>query len=300
MIQEIESLDFSTCKLVASRTFSLSHDLWIEDHKPFQSMKHPLVSGIMAIEAFLEATALLYPHLALLGVRKVEYKDIIECPPGTDRKTKIICFKTEDIQLRSLCQVSISSQDISPTGRPLDSWSSNYEGQVLFGGCDDVSVSSSDLNILPAHLDTPPLNRSDIEHWYEKRTGLKNRYRVLESLNGSGPRVITGSILYHQGEDFAGLDNPGYIYSPYLFEALMHLVSLYIVIRDKEETRTAIPAGIGEMRFARNCLPGEKLHLEARMRQEDAEGHHWDARAVDRDGAVIMAVRGLFMKWLPR
>ncbi|MFC1884078.1 SDR family NAD(P)-dependent oxidoreductase [Thermodesulfobacteriota bacterium] len=299
MIQEIDEIDFEKCELEASRTFSLSHDIWIEDHRPFQSMKYPLVSGIMAVETFLEAGHLLYPHLKILGVRKVEYRDIIECPPGIDRKVRIACRKTDGIQLKSLCQISISSQDISPTGRLLDSWSANYEGQVILGGWDKTSINSADLNILPDYLDTPPMNRSDIVRWYEARTALNNRYRVIESINGSGPDVITGSTVYNKGEDFAGLGSPIYLYSPYLFEALMHLASLYIVIRDKKESRTAIPAGIEEMRFARKCMPGEQVQLEARMRLEDASGHQWDARAVDKNGTTIMIVKGLAMKWLP-
>ena len=126
-----------------------------------------------------------------------------------------------------------------------------------------------------------------------------NRYRVIESINGSGPHVITGSTIYKQGQDFADLENTKYLYSPYLFEAMMHLVSLYIVIRDKEETRTAIPAGINEIHFSRNCLAGEKIHIEARMRLEDESGHKWDARALDNKGTTIMMVKGLAMKWMP-
>lgn len=299
MIQEINSIEFDKYILKASRTFSASHDLWLTDHRPFQFMRYPLVSGIMALETFFETAHLLYPHLKLLGVQHVEYKDIIECPPDLDRKTRIVCAKTDENHFSTVCRVTILSQDISPTGRLLDTWSLNYEGEVILGGWNEEPINSADLNILPEHFDTPAMDRAEVTRWYETRTALKNRYRIIESIDNTGPGIVTGSMVYNQGQDFADRKDAGYFYSPYLFEALIHLVSLYIVSRDKHEMRNAIPTGIGEMRFSRNCLTGEKIQLEARMRLEDESGHKWDARAYDSNGATLMMVKGLAMKWLP-
>ena len=82
MIQTIHHLEVGAGTLEAGRTFSLDHDLWMEDHRPFKFMKNPFVSGVMALETFMEAARLLCPDLAALGVRNVEYLDILEVPAG--------------------------------------------------------------------------------------------------------------------------------------------------------------------------------------------------------------------------
>ncbi|MDO9071335.1 MAG: SDR family NAD(P)-dependent oxidoreductase, partial [Deltaproteobacteria bacterium] len=55
MIQTIHHLEVGAGSLEAGRFFSLDHDLWMEDHRPFKFMKIPFVSGVMALETFMEA-----------------------------------------------------------------------------------------------------------------------------------------------------------------------------------------------------------------------------------------------------
>ena len=97
-------------------------------------------------------------------------------------------------------------------------------------------------------------------------------------------------------EDFAGLNGVRYQYSPYLLEALKHLVNSYLLLRDEKVTAAMIPFGIGEMRFSRACRPGEEIVLEGRRRSHDSGGATWDIRAVDDAGHTIMTVQGLIMK----
>jgi hypothetical protein len=122
MIQTIHHVELGAGTLEAGRTFSLDHDLWMEDHRPFKFMKHPFVSGVMALETFMEAAHLLYPRLTPLGVRHVQYLDILECPPGIDRESRIVCRRLqENTGGEVLCDVSISAR-ISPATRILDRW----------------------------------------------------------------------------------------------------------------------------------------------------------------------------------
>ena len=67
MIQTIHHLEVGAGTLEAGRTFSLDHDLWMEDHRPFKFMKNPFVSGVMALETFMEAAHLLCPQLVAAG-----------------------------------------------------------------------------------------------------------------------------------------------------------------------------------------------------------------------------------------
>jgi NAD(P)-dependent dehydrogenase (short-subunit alcohol dehydrogenase family) len=295
MIENVETLDLQKGELVARRTFSQASDLWIGDHKPFQALKHPLVSGIMAVETFLEAAHLLYPHLSVLGVRRLKFEDILECPPDMRREARILCRREEQVAQGVRCDVKLSSEDVSPTGRLLGTWSTNYQGQVLLGPRTAPIPSWPEITIKAEDLDTGPLEPREIRENYEKRTGLRGRYRVMEEIQGTGPGLMKGVTVYREQEDIAGLGVVRYLYPPYLLEALMHLFAFHTAIRLKEGTPNLIPAGMEEMRFTRTPRQGERCMLEARLRSQDDQGETWDARAVDEGGTTIMQVVSMRM-----
>jgi hypothetical protein len=295
MIERVEALDLKKGELVARRTFSRTSDLWIEDHKPFKFLKHPLVSGIMAIETFLEAAHLLYPHLSVLYVRRLKFKDILECPPDIGRETRIICRREEDAAQEVRCTVELSSADISPAGRLLDTWSTNYQGQVILGPRTTPLSPWPEFTVRAEDLDTRPLEPYEIQESYEERTGLRGRYRVLEGIHGTGLGIVKGVMVCQEQEDIAGLSRVRYHYSPYVLEALMHLFAFYTSLRQERGASHLIPAGMEEMRFTRPARNGERCTLEARLRSHDDQGFTWDARGVDEGGTTIMQVLSMRM-----
>jgi hypothetical protein len=119
---------------------------------------------------------------------------------------------------------------------------------------------------------------------------------VLQGLDGSSRGVIRGRTIFRQREDFAGLNGVHYQYSPYLLEALKHLVNSHLLLRDEEVTAAMIPFAINEMRFSRTCRSGEEIVLEGRRRSEEGGESSWDIRAIDEAGQIIMTVKGLIMK----
>jgi acyl transferase domain-containing protein/NAD(P)H-dependent flavin oxidoreductase YrpB (nitropropane dioxygenase family)/NAD(P)-dependent dehydrogenase (short-subunit alcohol dehydrogenase family)/acyl carrier protein len=297
MIQTIHHLEVGAGTLEAGRTFSLNHDLWLEDHQPYKFVKHPFVSGVMALETFMEAARLLYPQLAALGVRNVNYLDILECPPDVNREARIVCRRVpENAGGEVLFDLSLSSPDITTTGRVLDRWTTNYTGQVILGQSGRPLPDWPGFAVKPEELDTAALDKNEVVRFYRKYSQFGDRYNLIESVDGAGPSVIRGLMIYKQGEDFAGMNGVRYQYSPYLLEALKHLVNCYLLLRDEKVTVAMIPFGIGEMRFARLCRPGEPIVLEGRRLYQDREGSSWDVRAVDAGGHTIMSVKGLIMK----
>jgi malonyl CoA-acyl carrier protein transacylase len=297
MIQTIHHLEVGAGTLTAGRTFSLDHDLWMEDHRPFKFMKNPFVSGVMALETFMEAARLLCPQVAALGVRHVEYLDILECPPGVNRETRIVCRRLkENTGGEVLCDVSLSSPHITANGRVLDRWTTNYTGQVILGRSGGPLPDWPGFTVKPEELDSAQFDQKGVLLFYKKYSDFGGRYRLLEALDGSGPGVIRGRTIFRQREDFAGLNGVRYQYSPYLLEAMKHLVNSYLLLRDEEVTAAMIPFGIGEMRFSRACRPGEEIVLEGRRRSHNSGGATWDIRAVDDGGQIIMVVKDLIMK----
>lgn len=106
---------------------------------------------------------------------------------------------------------------------------------------------------------------------------------------------MKGVMVYREDEDIAGLGRAGYLYSPYLLEALMHLFAFYPALRQEEGTWNLIPAGMEEMRFTRPARDGERCTLEARLRSRDDQGFTWNARALDESGIPILQVLSMRM-----
>jgi hypothetical protein len=299
MIERISCLDIRREELEAFRSFSLEKDLWIADHRPFRFVKHPLVSAAMVLETFMEAARILYPHLQVRGVRQVRFMDMIQCPAGVPRPSRISCRRTGTAHREVLCEVSLATPEISSAGRLTDRFTPHCKGQVILdGGGGYLGEGLPDFPVRLEELRTRPMDHKKVLKWYRDRSGLEGRYRVMESLDGAGPGVVRGRTIYRETTDFADPRNTRYQYSPYLFEAIMQLIGFHTAAMDSTERRSMIPMGIGEMRFLRKCRVGEQITLEARMRVQGDEGVAWDARGLDDQSRTIMQVYGLRMHWV--
>jgi len=247
----------------------------------------------------MEAARILYPHLQVRGVRQVRLMDMIQCPPGIPRLSRITCGRADNGLREVVCEVSLATQEISPAGRMADRFTPHFKGQVILdggGGC--LGEGLPDFPVQRDELRTAPLDHKKVLKWYKDRSGLEGRYRVMELLDGAGPGAVRGRTTCRETRDFADLRNARYQYSPYLFEALVQLAGFHIALTDPSERRSMIPVEIGEMRFVRSCRAGEQITLEARMRAQDDEGLSWDARGIDDEGRAIMQISGIRMHWV--
>jgi 3-hydroxymyristoyl/3-hydroxydecanoyl-(acyl carrier protein) dehydratase len=299
MIDSLSCLDLRREHLDSSRSFSGKNDLWIADHRPLKSLAHPLVSASMMLETFMESARILYPYLQVRGVRQMRFIDMISCPPEAPRSSRISCQRIAAGPREVVCEASLSVQEISPTGRLADSFIPHCTGQVVLGGGrEELAEWFQDFPVRPDELRTHPVNHEEVLKWYEDRTGLEGRYRVLEVIDGAGPGLIRGRTIYRESRDFAHLHAARYQYSPYLFEALMQLAGFHMLALDPQDRRSVLPTEIGEMQFLRPCRPGEEITLEARLRVQDEESLAWDARGLDDQGRTIMQVRAMRMHWI--
>ena len=298
MISIIRRLDLKEGLLEGEREFSTGFDLWLEDHRPLGPDSQPLVSAIMAVEAILEAARIMAPHLVPLGLEGVQFKDMIEFPPGISRPARLTGRRLEVEDGRVIFEVALSSQGVSPSGRRLDSWSVNYRGRVILGGLARPLSEWPGFLIRDHELSRPGLDRSRVREWYRAGTGLKDRYQVIEAIDGAGPESIRGWTVLRESDDFAGLDRTRYQYSPYLLEALLHLPSFHAALQNNDRTGIGIPVGIDELRFQRHLPPGERMTLHARRRSADDQGLTWDACAVDPAGVVVFQLKGLRLEKL--
>jgi malonyl CoA-acyl carrier protein transacylase/NAD(P)-dependent dehydrogenase (short-subunit alcohol dehydrogenase family) len=299
MIDSLSCLDLRKEHLDASRSISRQNDLWIADHRPLKSLAHPLVSASIMLETFMESARILYPHLQVRGVRQMRFIDMISCPPEVPRASRISCHRAAAGPREVVCEVSLSVKEISPTGRLADRFIPHCTGQVLLGGGrGELAEWFQDFPVRLDELRTQPVNHEQVLKWYQDRTGLEGRYRVLEVIDGAGSGLIRGRTIYRETRDFAYLHAARYQYPPYLFEALMQLAGFHMLAIDPQDRRLVLPTEIGEMQFLRQCRPGEEITLEARLRVQDEESFAWDARGLDDRGRTIMQVRTMRMHWI--
>ncbi len=302
MVDSVQRLDLAEGVLEAVRSFSQDRDLWISDHRPFQFLKHPLVSAIMALETFAEVSRMLYPQFWVQGVRNAEFIEIISCPPGASRDSIIECRRVAVEGADLVCKVTLAGKGISPSGRVLDRLNDNYRAQVILGSCKSADLEELEgFPVRTDEVDTRPMDHAEILRKYDERTTMQGRYRVIESLYGTGAGCIRGKMTYRIQNDFKDLEGTTYQYSPYLLEALLQLANFYILMRDDpERDLTLIPHKIGEVCFSRKCRDNETIIVEGRVRDRDDEGLTWDSCARDAEGRLLMTATDVKMRWFSK
>ncbi len=245
----------------------------------------------MAVEAFMECAKLLFPYLTVAGIRDTEFLDIIECPPGVERYSEILCKSIYPQRSGEvLCDLSLSTADISPSGRQTDRMTTNYRSTVILRP-ENLSDGLFKGGINPSSsLLSNSMSLDEVIEEYSSRSNMGERYRVIYSIDGVSENFVRGRMIYRECNDF-NLGKPQhYQYSPYLLEASLQLMNFYLFMRDNTDTRKMLPVRIGEMFFKRKCLNGEHVKLEGFIRYQDSEKLVWDCLATDERGLLIMEV----------
>jgi acyl transferase domain-containing protein/NAD(P)H-dependent flavin oxidoreductase YrpB (nitropropane dioxygenase family)/NAD(P)-dependent dehydrogenase (short-subunit alcohol dehydrogenase family)/acyl carrier protein len=298
MIDRVRKTDLNRGELVAEKSFSVDRDLWIADHKPFKFLNHPLVSGIMVLEAFTEAASILVPYLQVKGAKDVLFLDMLECPPGTEPQAEIVCRVLRGCGNEVVCELFLKSSDDSTPVHAHPSYSLRHQAKILLGRRDEFSAEMPvGFPIRAEEINSRPLKRNEILEKYQQRTDMRGRYRLMQEFEGTGDGLIRGRFIYRQTDDFNGLKNTTYQFSPYTLEAMMQAVNFYVIMRNESESRSMIPRRIGELHYLRNSTEGEIITVEARMIRTDDSGIIWNARAVDADGRILMVAKEMEMSW---
>lgn len=297
MIDAIERLDLEEGLLQARRTFSHEKDNWLADHKPFKFLKNPLVSAIMAIESFVEASQLLIPYLTIREVRNIQFTNTIDVGPEMERQTRITCqqrHRGKEVH----CECTLGAYDVNRKGRRLESLELCYSAELIASrGPREQPAEFEGFPIPMDELNGRPMQKNEIIRWYEQRSDIRGLYRVLEHIDGYGSSVISGSMMYPAGAEFSFSEDSGGHYPRYALEGLMQLCSFYVIMRDESETRAMIPAKVKTLRWFAPCDGGDVIRLEARLIQEDDHGLVWDSLASHRSGRPVLEARGIRMRW---
>jgi hypothetical protein len=298
MLDSVPDLDMDKGSLRAVRIFDQQKDPWVVDHKPFKFMKHPIVSAIMAVETFMEASKTLFPYLNVIGLKEARFLDVIECPPHSSVESQIFVAKVLEEHGLILCDAIMCAQK-DRSGKTIEKAHPNFKAQIMMAGNAIAPARSFEgFPVRPEELDTRSMEHDEVMQWYSDRSDLKGRYRVMERFDGTGPDCIRGEFTYRHSHDFAKPLRTVYQFSPYLFEAFMHLINFYLAMRDDHDKRSLIPFGINELRCFRKIEDGERIVVEARKKSGDEKGVMWDALGLDASGSVVMYSKGIKMIWI--
>lgn len=195
-----------------------------------------------------------------------------------------------------ICEISLSSQDISPTGRAISRMTRNFEAQVRLSGEPTMKLNTADvLSVTTGELDTEPIDAEGLEEWYEERSDFNGRYRLLTHVAGTGENVISGKTICRMPPDFSDFSRNHYQYFPYLLEAIFHLVASHAAIRDRSQEISVIPVEINTFIFGRPPLQEEEITMVCRKAES---GSRWNAESVDSKGRSVMKVQGIRMHQL--
>ena len=297
MLGAVERLDLAHGEMTAERVFDWQTDLWLPDHRPFPFMKHPIVSGVMIVELFLEAAQLLLPYLRIRSLRRLQFLDILECPQGVKRRVRVACRTAPPSGIERVCRMSLLAEEMHPPEDKSARWNLISRAEA------DLAAFEESIQEPEIHIDRHGLSplqgmNREAAPRYEMYTALKGRYRILETVEAVGEGAIQGRMVYPQSRDFSTFANGSTLYSPYVLEALFHLVGNYSIIKSQGHAPQGLPFGFGELRYARQCVPGEEIVLWAQLLKEDPQGQRWDAWAVSAHGEVLLSVRDSHLRWL--
>jgi NAD(P)-dependent dehydrogenase (short-subunit alcohol dehydrogenase family) len=263
LIDSVPRCDVGSGTLEAHRTFSMEKDLWIADHKPFKFLRNPLVSGVMVVEAFMEAARLLYPYLQVQGIQRAQFLDRLECPSARERFTVIACTRIHSENRQVICEASFSSQDLAPLESQPVRMRLNHKAHIILSGLTEYPRDPlAGFPVSPSELDSPAVSGDEILKLYEEKYDFKGRYRVLSYVEGAGAGVIRGRTIYREGKDFSAHPITHYQYSPYLLEAVFHLVAYHVMMTHGEDSRPVVPFEIRELMLHRKARHGEEVLLE--------------------------------------
>ena len=293
-------LDLSVPAMTVMRSFSASTDLWLPQHRPLPGLKHPLVSGIMIVEMFAEAAQTLYPYLFLQGMKNVKFIDPIECPAEITRLAQLDCRAGQGQTGLQHCELKLSTQEVSPSGRPLQRWSCNASATALLGvvppaaAISEAGIPFTDQRI-ERHAKRPVLLRA-----YKRFTALTGSYRVLHGLSRLSSDTVEAVAVLPRKPDFAYRRQNGYLTSPYLLEAIFQTAVFQRILQPRRATvAIALPYAIGEVLYQRTAEPLlGPVRIQARKIIDDAQAMVWDAVAYDDRDRLLLSVNALELRWI--
>jgi hypothetical protein len=296
MIDSVEILDFGRPAIQIGKTLSVEKDIWLEDHRPFSPSQAPLLSGVMTIEAFAEASTLLFPYLTASGVRDLRFLEAVECAPDTPRFCRVRCDLLKHEARRAVLQATLTA----PGGQQERPEHPCARGQILMEAAQpdrlpelvlDHTIQASDGSTLVDDCEMTTL--------YSKNTGFGHKYRVLHNFRWSREGAASGVFVESENRDSSDFGAARYAYSPYLLEAIMHLAGFFAGGAGPDQARrdplSVAPAEIDEILWRRKPLVGEMITVRTFLKRQAGRQFLFDGSARDTSGTDIMQVRGLCM-----
>lgn len=292
LVDLVESYDPAGGRITTLRRFSLSNDPWLEDHRPVAFIGAPLVSAIVGTENMLEAAKLLAPGFIPVRIESLSFLDFIPVPPESTVETRCLGQLQPSELLSPILAAVIEARG------PEGGWTPRFSGRVHLARIRPDIPATPGFPLRHEEIETGALTKHEVMGLYEKHTHLTGRYRVLRTIEGFSPNAIKGTMLYHETDDFRFEGPSHYLYSLYILEACLHMVSSFVAVRDELRRRSIVPVYIETVLLGRSARNGEEVAIEGRLLSMTEAGVRFDCRASDERGEPLMLAQGISFRWI--
>ncbi len=298
MIKGVSSIDFGGERIETICRYSRKTHHWLEDHDPGGGiLKHPIVSGVMALETLMEASKILYPYLVVQGAKDVEFLNVMEVPSEIDRVCEVSCQRALLTRDNLTCTAELKAPEISPTGRIMDKVSTYYRADIIMGPGLSEPGEIDDWSKLPER-EMRKINGDDqvLRSWKPCEPKLKGRYADLCEPVAIGSGLVRSRVFHRVSQDVQGTVSSSYQYPVYILEALIQTCCRYLLTTQEAQGGWPIPFKIGQVYLFARPEQEDTLYTEARVISRENDQVIWDASVVDKEEKTIMSVKGLITK----
>jgi acyl transferase domain-containing protein/NAD(P)-dependent dehydrogenase (short-subunit alcohol dehydrogenase family)/acyl carrier protein len=259
-----------SCELQVETPLSPAEQPFLYDH---QIDGTPVLPGVMAVEAFAELAALMFPSLPIRAVENVEFLAPLKfyrSEPHTLDLTARFC--TEGEELVAYCQCA-SRRKLH--GRDDEQVTTHFLATVRLGD----AVPEAETVALPDRSDQPAIAAEDLYQVYFHGPA----YQILDAAWCAEGRVVgqmrTDLPPNHQPE------NRTLILDPRLIELCFQTAGAWEI---GVTGSMALPRRI--KRLAMHTEPGQDIRAAHAVVTPHAGGSSFDAAVIDESGRVILAL----------
>lgn len=298
MIEDVSRIDLGRERIAAICRYSRKNHHWLEDHDPGGGiLKHPIVSGVMALETLMEATRILYPHLVVQRAEDIEFLNVMEVPLEIDRICEVSCQRSLMTSENIICEAILTAPEISPTGRIMDKVSTNYRATIIMGPTLKTPEDNREWLKLPER-EMRKVNGDDpvLRSWKPCEPKLKGRYADLCEPVAIGSGLVRSRVFHKESQDVQGTVSSSYQYPVYILEAVIQTCCRCLLTTQEAQGGWPIPFRIGQVNFFARPEHGDTLYTEALVISRENDQVIWDAAVVDKEEKTIMSVKGLVTK----
>ncbi|MDY6969282.1 MAG: polyketide synthase dehydratase domain-containing protein, partial [Spirochaetota bacterium] len=277
--------------IVVKKRLDIEKDIYLKDHA-IENV--PYMPAVMGIEAFAEASNLLYPDMQITSMKNIKF----ELPIKLLKDNPIDIFITVekdrssngDLKLMAKIETEFHNKD----GIKLGTNKLHFIAEI-YPTKTDLNFSKPegdgrDIDIIARFSEDSKLEISDIDIY--KRFFHGPKFQVHGGVLDIDSDRIIGIMTVKDGDIFNFIDNPEFISNPMAIEAAFQNAG---VLGMKRNNVMSLPDTIDELLYRNVPENIDKLYVRAKYAGAEDNKQIFDTEIIDRDGNIYSVMKGYKM-----